>query len=158
MITNFPQQRQQTGWSCLPTAVLCVLGYLGAGDVSMDQVAVWCRIGPGGACLWDNTIAGLRDALGTEFDVEVLEGDWDGIREAVEENDEPVIVTIANPSPLADLVGDHAVVIFQIGHFGGHSERVVYMDPEGGGYETKQTDEFLLWWDTPGERAFLLRP
>ena len=86
MITRFPKHRQQTGWSCLPTAVLCVLEYLGHGDVGMDQVAEWCRVRSGGACLWDETIDGLRDALQTEFDVFELETDWDGIREAVEEN------------------------------------------------------------------------
>lgn len=158
MITRFPKRRQQTGWSCLPTAVLCVLEYLGRGDVGMDQVADWCRVRSGGACLWDDSLDGLRDALGTEFDVEVLESDWDGIYEAVVENDEPVIVTIANPSPLAELVGDHAVVVFQIGYFGEREEQVVYMDPESGIYESKRTDEFLQWWDTPGQRAFLLRP
>lgn len=158
MITHFPRLRQQTGWSCLPTTVLCVLEYLGRGDVSMSQVAEWYRVRPGGACRWDDSLEGLRDALGTEFDVEVLENDWDGIREAVEENDEPVIVTIANPSPLAELVGDHAVVFFQIGYLGGSHERVVYMDPESGTYESKQIEEFLLWWDAPGQRGFLLRP
>ena len=158
MITRFPQRRQQAGWSCLPTTVLCVLECFGRGDIGMSQVADWCRVGSGGACLWDNSIEGLRDALGTEFDVIDLEGDWDGIREAVEENDEPVIVTIANPNPLAELVGDHAVVVFQIGYFGEYSERVVYMDPESGVYESKGADELLLWWDTPGQRGFLLRP
>jgi hypothetical protein len=53
MIEAFPQLRQQTGWSCLPTTVLCVLEYLGLPDVMMDQVADWCRVGSGGACLWD---------------------------------------------------------------------------------------------------------
>ncbi len=158
MITHFPRHRQQTGWSCLPTAVLSVLEYLGRGDVGMDQVADWCRVKPGGACRWDDSLEGLRDAVGTEFDVEDVEGDWDGIREAVEENDEPVIITIANPNPLAELVGDHAVVVFQIGRFGEHEEHVVYMDPESGTYESKRVDEFLLWWDTPGQRGFLLRP
>ena len=156
MITHFPQHRQQTGWSCLPTAVLCVLEYLGRGDVGMDQVAEWCRVRSGGACLWDDSIDGLRDALKTEFDLETLEGDWDSIYDAVSE-DEPVIVTIANPSPLAELVGDHAVVIFQIGHLGGAKERVVYMDPESGTQESKTTEEFLRWWDVPGQRGFLMR-
>ena len=156
MITHFPQHRQQTGWSCLPTAVLCILEYLGRGDVGMDQVAEWCRVRSGGACLWDDSMDGLRDALGTEYDVETLEGDWASIYEAVSEDDEPVIVTIANPSPLAELVGDHAVVIFQIRDFGGE-ERVVYMDPESGIDESKPTAEFLQWWDTPGQRGFLLR-
>ncbi len=113
---------------------------------------------PGRACLWGNAVAGLRDALGTEFEVEDLEGDWDGICEAIEADDVPVIVTIANPSPLAELVGDHAVVILQIAYSVGDDERVVYMDPESGVYESKRTDEFLLWWDTPGQRGFLLRP
>ena len=157
MITHFPQHRQQTGWSCLPTAVLCVLEYLGRSDVGMDQVADWCRVRSGGACLWDDSIDGLRDALQTEFDLEILENDWDGIREAVEENDEPVIVTIANPSPLAELSGDHAVVVFQIRRSGYFDETVVYMDPESGTHESKPTAEFLQWWDTPGQRGFLLR-
>ena len=158
MITHFPQLRQQTVWSCLPTAVLCVLEYFGRSDVGMGQVADWCRVRSGGACLWDDSIDGLRDALKTEFDLEVMEGDWNVIREAVEENDVPVIVTIANPSPLAELVGDHAVVVFQIGYFEGFEERVVYMDPESGTYESKQIEEFLQWWDTPEQRGFLLRP
>lgn len=89
------------------------------------------------------------------MEVQELEGDWDGIHEAVWENDEPVIVTIASPNPLAELVGDHAVVIFQF--IGGRAERVVYMDPESGTHESKPIDEFLLWWDAPGQRAFLLR-
>lgn len=158
MITHFPQHRQQTGWSCLPTAVLCVLEYFGRSDVGMDQVAEWCRVRSGGACLWDDTIDGLRDALQTEFDLEILENDWDGIREAVEENDEPVIVTIANPSPLAELSGDHAVVVFQIRCLDEGSESVVYLDPESGTYERKPLAEFLQWWDVPGQRGFLLRP
>lgn len=159
MITQFPQHRQQTGWSCLPTAVLCVLEYLGHGEVGMNQVADWCRVQSGGACRWDDSVEGLRDALVTEFDMEVLdlEGDWEGICEAVRE-DEPVIVTIANPSPLAELVGDHAIVVFQIRYFGERDEHVVYMDPESGIYVSKRTDEFLQWWDTPGQRGFLLRP
>lgn len=73
MITHFPQHRQQTGWSCLPTAVLCVLEYLGHGEVGMDQVADWCRVKSGGACRWDDSMEGLRDALVTEYDVEVLD-------------------------------------------------------------------------------------
>lgn len=157
MITHFPQHRQQTGWSCLPTAVLCVLEYHGRSNVEMDQVAGWCRVRSGGACLWDDTLDGLRDALQTEVDVVELENDWDGIREAVEENDEPVIVTIANPSPFAEFVGDHAVVIFQVQRLGDFSESVVYLDPESGTYESKPTAEFLRWWDTPGQRGFLLR-
>ncbi len=160
MITNFPQHRQQTGWSCLPTAVLSVLEYLGQGEVSMDQVADWCRVQSGGGCRWDDSIESLRDALVAEFDMDVLdmEGDWEGICEAVREDDEPVIVTIANPNPLAELVGDHAVVVFQIRHLGERGEHVVYMDPESGTHESKQTDEFLQWWDTPGQRGLLLRP
>ena len=160
MITHFPQHRQQTGWSCLPTAVLCVLEYLGHREIGMDQVADWCRVKSGGACRWDDSIGGLRNALVTEFDIEVLdlEGDWGGICEAVRDNDEPVIVTVANPNPLAELVGDHAVVVFQIRSLGERDERVVYMDPESGTHESKQTDEFLQWWDTPGQRGLLLRP
>ncbi len=159
MITHFPRQRQQTGWSCLPTAVLCVLEYLGYAEVTMDQVADGCRVQSGGACRWDDTIAGLRDADGIDWEAEIvdMEGDWAGIREAVSENDEPVIVTIANPNPLADLVGDHAVVVFQIENFGEPDERVIYMDPESGTYESKKVEEFLLWWDTPGQRGFVLR-
>lgn len=160
MIAHFPQHRQQTGWSCLPAAVLSVLEYFGHGAVGMDQVADWCRVKSGGACRWDDSIEGLRDALVAELDMEVLEleGDWDGIREAIEENDEPIIVTIANPNPLADLIGDHAIVVFQISSLGEDEERVVYMDPESGTFESKRTDEFLQWWDVPGQRAFLLRP
>ena len=143
MITHFPQHRQQTGWSCLPTAVLSVLEYLGRSNVGMDQVAEWCRVCSGGACLWDDSLDGLRDALQTEFDVVELENDWDGIWEAVEENDEPVIVTIANPSPLAKLSGDHAVVVFQIRRSGHSDENVVYLDPESGTHESKPLAEFL---------------
>ena len=157
MISHFPKHRQQTGWSCLPTAVLCVLEYLGRSDVNMDQVAAWCRVRSGGACLWDDSIEGLREALQTEFDLEILENDWDSVREAVEENDEPVIVTIANPNPLAELSGDHAVVVFRIERSGQSVESIVYMDPESGTYESKPLAEFLQWWDAPGERGFLLR-
>ena len=157
MITHFPKHRQQTGWSCLPTAVLCVLEYFGRRDIGMDQVAEWCRVRPGGACLWDDTLDGLREALQTEFDLEILENDWDSIQEAVQENDEPVIVTIANPSPLAELSGDHAVIVFQIRRSDDFRESIVYMDPESGTYESKPLSEFLQWWDTPGQRGFLLR-
>ena len=124
----------------------------------MDQVADWCRVQPGGACLWDDTLQGLRHALPLELDEEIVEveGDWTSIYDAVAENDEPVIVTIANPNPLTELVGDHAVVIFQLRHFGEYDE-VVYMDPESGTYERKGLNEFLLWWDTPGQRGFLIR-
>ena len=126
----------------------------------MDRVADWCRVKSGGSCRWDDSLDGLRAALPTELDVEVLEGevDWDGICEAIWDNDEPVIVTIANPNPLAELVGDHAIVIFQIMSLDEGDERVVYMDPESGTHESKPTDEFLQWWDTPGQRGFLLRP
>ena len=110
-----------------------------------------------GSLFWDDTLDGLRDALRTEFDLVELEGDWEGIQEAVEENDEPVIVTIANPSPLAELSGDHAVVVFQVQHLDDFSESVVYLDPESGTYESKPLAEFLQWWDTPGQRGFLLR-
>jgi hypothetical protein len=99
------------------------------------------------------SIQGLRD----EFDVEDLEGDWDAVREAVAEDDEPVIVTIANPSPLVELVGDHAVVIFRIESAEDDGEQVVYMDPSTGTYESKPLNEFLQWWDAPGQRGFLLR-
>ena len=105
----------------------------------------------------DDTLDGLRDALRTEFDVVELENDWDGIQEAVEE-EEPVIVTIANPSPLAELSGGHAVVIFQMRRLNDFSERVVYLDPESGTHESKPLAEFLQWWDVPGQRGFLLRP
>lgn len=160
MIIQFPQQRQQTGWSCLPTAVLCVLEYFGYAEIGMDQVADWCRVQPGGACRWDDSLEGLRHALALELDAEIVdvEGDWESICEAVIDDDEPVIVTIANPSPLAELVGDHAIVVFQLANFGGQNERVVYMDPESGRYEHKALDEFLQWWDTPGQRGFLIRP
>ena len=160
MITHFPLHRQQTGWSCLPTAVLSVLEYFGKRQVGMDQVAEWCRVMSGGACRWDDSIDGLREALMIELDMEVqeLEGDWDGICEAVWDNGEPVIVTIANPNPLAELVGDHAIVIFQIVSLGERDERIVYMDPESGTHESKPTDEFIQWWDKPGQRGFLLRP
>lgn len=160
MIAQFPQQRQQTGWSCLPTAVLCVLEYFGYSEIGMDQVADWCRVQSGGACRWDDSLRELNDAMVRELDGEVVtvEGDWESICEAVIENDEPVIVTIANPSILAELIGDHAIVIFQISHFGEQDETVVYMDPESGTYESKGMGEFLQWWDTPGQRGFLIRP
>ena len=125
----------------------------------MDQVADGCRVQSGGACRWDDSMAGLRDADGINWEAEVVDmvEDWESIREAVQENDEPVIVTIANPSPLAELVGDHAIVVFQIENFGESGECIVYMDPESGTYESKRTDEFLLWWDMPGQRGFVLR-
>lgn len=157
MIEEFPRRRQQTGWSCLPTAVLCVLEYLGWRDVGMDQVADWCHVRPGGGCVWDLSLGGLRDALQGEFDVDDLEGDWDGIREAVE-NDAPVIVTIANPNPMVELVGVHAVVFIRIEATEGDGEQGMYMDPATGTYERKSLAEFQQWWDTPGQQAFVIRP
>lgn len=157
-VENFPCLRQQTDWSCLPTAVFCVLEYAGQADVSMDQVAGWCRVRPGGACVWLLSLQGLGEALQGEFDVEDVEGDWAAVREAVEENDEPVIVTIANPCVLVELVGVHAVVVIGIGHFKGDEEQVMYMDPAIGRYESKGQDEFLAWWDVAGKQGFLLRP
>ena len=126
----------------------------------MGQVADWCRVQPGGACRWDDSLEDLSRALALELDAEVvnLEGDWEGIFEAVMDNDEPAIVTIANPNPLAELVGDHAVVILEIRRSDEQKKYVVYMDPESGTYESKELDEFFQWWDTPGQRGFLIRP
>ena len=124
----------------------------------MDQVAEWCRVGSGGACIWDVSVGGLRDALQNEFDVIDLEGDWDGVREAVEANDEPVIATIANPNPLLEFVGDHAVVIYGIEANESQGEQVVDMDPSTGTHESKQLEDFLQWWTAPGRRAFIIRP
>ncbi len=156
MISSFPRHRQQTGWSCLPTAVLCVLEYLGRKD-SMDQVAEWCRIEPGGACIWDRSIDGLRRASQGEFDLEILDGEWDALYEAVKENDEPVIVTIANPNFLAERIGTHAVVVFSVEEVDGEHEQVVYMDPASGTYERKSQNEFLKWWGAAEQLAFLIR-
>lgn len=158
MIVNFPRHRQQTGWSCLPSAVLCVLEYSGFRAISMDQVARWCRIEPGGGCVWHRSIDGLRNALQGEFDIEVLDGDWEAVRAAVETNDEPVIVNIANPNPRVQLLGTHAVVVIRFEFPEGGEEQVVYMDPASGIYERKSVEEFLLWWDAAGQFCFLLRP
>lgn len=160
MIDDFPTHQQQTNWSCLPTAVLSVLEYLGRSDISMDQVAEWCQVLSGGACRWDDSVRGLRRALQEEqgeYDVVDVEGDWDGLRESVEDNDEPVIVSIANPNPLAEVVAGHAVVILRFEASKDGQEYVVYMDPASGSRERKPTDEFLDWWDTMDRPGFLFR-
>ena len=43
----------------------------------MDRVADWCRVKSGGSCRWDDSLDGLRAALPTELDVEVLEVEVD---------------------------------------------------------------------------------
>ncbi len=161
MIENFPLGQQQTEWSCLPTAVLCVLEYWGCSDISMDQVADWCQVLSGGACRWDDSMVSLRISLQEErgeYEVISLEGEWDAIREAVMENDEPIIVTIANPNPLVELLGSHAVVITEFTTGQDTEERVTYMDPATGTYASKSLSEFQAWWNLPGECAMLLRP
>lgn len=161
MIDEFPTHQQQTNWSCFPTAVLSVLEYLGRAGIRMDQVADWCQVLSGGACRWDESVRSLRSALQEEqgvYDVISVEGDWDALREAVEENDEPVIVSIANPSPQAEFVAGHAVVVIRFEASDDGQEYVVYMDPATGSYERKSADEFLDWWDMMDRLGFLFRP
>jgi hypothetical protein len=97
------------------------------------------------------------DGLRQQFDIEDLEGDWDTISEELIVNEEPVIVTIAHPFLPLERTGDHAVVLIGLDTKEGEDD-IQFMDPLTGTIESKPLSQFLLWWDAPGQRAFILRP
>ena len=147
MIEGLPRLRQPTIGSCLLTAVQAVLQYHGD-STTLNELADYCQAFPGGFCYWQTAL----DGLATEFDVEDLEDDWDAVSDAVNNNEEPVVVTIARPD-VAVIREDHAVVLVDV-----DEESVTYLDPMTGDFVQANISVFLLWWNTPGARAMLLRP
>ena len=85
-------------------------------------------------------------------------GDWATVEDCLEQNDEPVIVTITNPHLSTALVGDHAVVVWKFERDNSGIEFVIFMNPLTSNHERKERNDFLLWWNKPGARAFVLRP
>ena len=149
MIQDFPCHQQPTfSNSCLPTCVLSVLDYL-AIHATEEQVSAWCGETDDG-CDWEEA----RQGLAEEFDVENMATDWERVRDVVEHEEHPVIVTIGNPLSLATrhLLPDHAVVLV-----GFERENVVYMDPATGVLERMPQDRFRFGWNIPGEKAFTIR-
>jgi hypothetical protein len=153
MIESFPRHAQPAfSNSCLPTCVLSVLEQLGM-HATTQSVSAWCRETADG-CDWYEAQEGLAE----EFAVEDLQGEWDRIRQFVERDGHPVIVTIGNPWSLLteQILPDHAIVVVGFEFVPG-TEEVVYMDPATGTLERMPLDRFLFGWSIPGEKAFTIR-
>ena len=155
MITDFPCEEQQSGWSCLPFAVRSVLASYEM-DFPLESIYRWCRAGQDGipgACRWRDAVDGLLARFPDSE--EITGGAWDTVCDALVLNEEPVIVTISDPTA-PEFRADHAVVV--LGFSDESGDVLLLCDPESGDIGEMSTTAGKRWWDTPGGRAFILRP